>query len=73
MREKAGMTWAYRDLAVFLTAAGKLDEARAALAEFNRAGPRQTLTTMRAALRFMHPKLLANYVEGLRIAGMPEA
>ena len=27
MREKVGMTWAYRDLATFLAAAGKVDEA----------------------------------------------
>jgi adenylate cyclase len=72
MREKVGMTWAYRDLAVFLAAAGKVDEAREALARLIESRPNLNLTTMRKALSFMEPKLLERYLGGLKTAGLPE-
>jgi adenylate cyclase len=71
MHEKSGMTWAYRDLAVFLALGGNLTEAREALAAFMESRPGLTLAGVRAALRFMEPSLLDRYVEGLRLAGLP--
>ena len=72
MREKVGMTWAYRDLATFLAAAGKVDEAKAALAKLLETRPHLTVSGVASALRFMEPGLLGHYVEGLRIAGLRE-
>ena len=72
MREKAGMTWANRDLAVYNALAGEIDTAKAKLAEFVVGHPAVTLRQMRETLMFMAPPILARYVEGLRIAGLPE-
>ena len=71
MREKSGMTWAYRDLAAFLAHAGRIDEARDALAKLVANRPYLTIAGVADALRFMEPSLLARYLEGLRIAGLP--
>jgi adenylate cyclase len=72
MSEKTGMTWAYRDLAVYFALAGKVDEAKAALAELVATRPNLTISTVGEALRFIEPRLLKRYLEGLRIAGLPE-
>lgn len=72
MHEKSGMTWAWRDLAVFLAHSGRIAEAREAVAAFTDSRPGLTLANVRAALRFMEPRLLDLYVEGLRLAGLPE-
>jgi adenylate cyclase len=69
---RPGMTWPYRDLTVFLARVGRIDEARQALADFTYLRPEMTLATIRDALRFMAPELLARYIEGLRLAGMAE-
>jgi adenylate cyclase len=72
MSEKVGMTWAYRDLATFLAAAGKIEEAKAALVKLMETRPYLNLTDVAKALSFMEPSLLRRYVEGLRVAGLPE-
>jgi adenylate cyclase len=72
MREKVGMTWAYRDLAVFLAHAGDIDGAREALGRLVASRPNLTLSIVSESLGFMEPPLLARYVEGLRIAGLRE-
>jgi adenylate cyclase len=72
MREKVGLTWAYRDLAAFLGAAGKIDEARDAAAKLRETHPHVTVAEVADALRFMEPTLLARYLDGLRKAGLPE-
>ncbi len=72
MREKVGLTWAYRDLATFLAAAGKLDEAKEAAARFRETHPRATVAQVANALNFMEPGLRARYLDGLRKAGLPE-
>jgi adenylate cyclase len=72
MREKVGMTWAYRDLATFLADAGRIDEAKAALAKLLESRPYLTLAAVGKALSFMEPNLLARYLAGLRIAGLRE-
>lgn len=72
MREKVGMTWAYRDLAVFLAHAGDLAGARQALDRLIASRPNLTLSVVAESLGFMEPSLLERYVEGLRIAGLRE-
>lgn len=72
MREKSGMTWAYRDLATYFALAGKVNEAKAALAELVAMRPNLTIAMVGEALRFIEPSLLKRYLDGLRIAGLPE-
>ncbi len=72
MREKVGLTWAYRDLAAFLGAASKIDEAREAAARLRETHPHVTVAEVADALSFMEPTLLARYLDGLRRAGLPE-
>ena len=73
MREKVGLTWAYRDLAAFLAAAGRIDEARESANRFRQTHLHATVTEVANALGFMEPKLLARYLDGLRQAGLPES
>jgi adenylate cyclase len=73
MREKGGMTWAYRDLAVYFAHAGKLDEARHALGELLPTRPDLTIAEVGEALRFIEQGLLKRYLDGLRMAGLIEA
>jgi adenylate cyclase len=72
MREKIGMTWAYRDLATFLAAAGRVDEARGALAHLLETHPHVSVSQVDDAFGFMEPKLRKHYLDGLRTAGMRE-
>ncbi len=72
MREKVGLTWAYRDLATFLASAGKIDEAKAAARKLLETHPHVTVSEVGDALRFMEPDLLSLYLGGLRRAGLPE-
>ncbi|MEO8669171.1 MAG: tetratricopeptide repeat protein, partial [Bauldia sp.] len=72
MREKPGMTWAYRDLATFLAHAGQIERARGVVAKLLEVRPGLTVTQVGDALHFIEPKLLARYLEGLRLAGLPE-
>ena len=72
MREKVGLTWAYRDLATFLADAGKIDEAKEAATRLRQTHPHVTVAEVADALRFMEPGLLGRYVQGLRMAGLPE-
>jgi adenylate cyclase len=73
MREKVGMTWAYRDLATFLAHAGEIDGAREALSRLVASRPHLTLAGVADAISFMEPVLRARYLEGLRIAGLRES
>jgi adenylate cyclase len=72
MLEKVGMTWANRDLAAFLGAAGKSGEARAALSELRKAYPDITIDKVAEALSYMEPGLRGRYLDGLRAAGLAE-
>jgi adenylate cyclase len=72
MREKSGLTWAYRDLAAFLAGAGRIDQARHAALRLRDTHPQLTLAQVADALRFMEPTLLSRYLGGLREAGLPE-
>ncbi len=73
MREKVGLTWAYRDLATFLVGAGRIDEAKEAAAKLRETHPHVTVAEVADALSFMAPTLLARYLDGLRQAGLPES
>ena len=72
IRETVGMSWAYRDLACYLAHAGQIAEAREALATFVAEHPGVTIAKVRDAFAFVQPGLLARYLEGLRLAGLPE-
>lgn len=73
MREKGGMTWAYRDLAAFYAHAGRLDDARQAIRELTLSRPGLTVAEVGQALAFIDPEILKRYLDGLRMAGLPEA
>ena len=64
MREKVGMTWAYRDLATFLAHAGEIDEAREALAKFIGVTADLDRSPGRDALGFIEPVLLVALPRG---------
>jgi hypothetical protein len=68
--EKPGLTWPYRDLAVYRAHAGDLAGARDALARFTYLRPAMTLETLGRDLQFMGKALRLRYLEGLRLAGM---
>ncbi len=70
LAERPGLTWPYRDLAVYHAHGGDPDAAREALERFRRHHPRVTLAMIGDGLRFMNPPLLARYLEGLRLAGL---
>ncbi len=72
VREKAGMTWAYRDLAAYYALSGRIDDARAAIAVLTRTRPGMTIAKVAETLKFIEPKVLARYLDGLRIAGLAE-
>ena len=72
LREKSGMNWAFRDLAVYLAHAGETDRAGEALHKFTESRPHVTVGAVAEALRFIEAKLLGRYLDGLRMAGLRE-
>ena len=52
---------------------GRMDKARAALAELNRRTPSATIASIRSGQPAFDPSRLAPILEGLRLAGLPEA
>ena len=70
MSERPGITWPYRDLAVYQAHQGDLAAARDSLEQFQRAHPDVTIASIGDGLRFMYPSLLARYLQGLRLAGL---
>jgi len=71
MSERPGITWPYRDLATYYAHAGDLAAARDCAERFLRTQPEITVHKVGEALRFMYPSLLARYLQGLQLAGMP--
>ncbi len=69
---KVGSNWAYRDLAAFLAIAGDIDEAKAALDRFVDSRPGITVSQVADAMKFVQQPVLAKYLDGLRLAGLPE-
>jgi len=70
LSERPGITWPYRDLAVYLAHHGDLAGAKDALSKFTRKHPSASLATIGDGLRFMYPSLLARYLQGLKLAGL---
>ena len=70
LAERPGLTWPYRDLAVYYAAVGKVDQARDALGKFVTLRPTVTAKSLRDSLRFMEPGLLDRYVGNLEQAGL---
>jgi adenylate cyclase len=72
MRENVTMTWAERDLAAYLGAAGRLDEAKAAVSRLLASHPDASVSRADKSLPFMHDGLKRRFLDGLRKAGLPE-
>jgi tetratricopeptide (TPR) repeat protein len=70
MAERPGLTWPYRDLAVYHAHHGDIASAREALRLFQHAHPEVTIASIGDGLRFMYPSLLARYLQGLSLAGL---
>jgi hypothetical protein len=73
LAERPGLTWPFRDIAVYRAWLGDDAGARDALAKFTYLRPAMTLESVADSLRFMEPGLHGRYVEGLRRAGLPSA
>lgn len=71
LHQKPAATWMFRDLATFLAHAGKIEPARAALAEFMASRPGLTASAVADALHYFEPDLLRRYLDGLNRAGLP--
>jgi adenylate cyclase len=61
-----------RPKVVALAHLGRLDEARAELSRTLAIDPKLTIAGYRARSHFMAPEVLELYVDGLRLAGLPE-
>jgi TolB-like protein/class 3 adenylate cyclase len=70
LSERPGLTWPYRDLAVYRAYLGDAAGAQDALARFVYLRPALNLASIADGLRFMQPPLIDRYVEGLRRAGL---
>ena len=70
LAERPGLTWPYRDLAVYLANQGELAAAGDALERFLYLRPATTLRAMGDTMRFMEPALLSRYLRGLTLAGL---
>lgn len=70
LSERPGLTWPYRDLAVYRAYLGDAEGARDALEKFLYLRPVVSLATIADSLRFMEPGLLGRYLEGLKRAGL---
>jgi adenylate cyclase len=71
MSERPGITWPWRDLATYYANAGDLAAGRDAAERFMRTQPEITVGKIADGLRFMYPSLLARYLQGLQLAGIP--
>lgn len=71
MSERPGITWPWRDLATYYANAGDLAAARDAAERFVKTQPDVTVAKVGDGLRFMYPSLLARYLQGLQLAGLP--
>jgi adenylate cyclase len=72
LHQKPAATWMFRDLATFLAHAGQIEPARAALAQFTASRPGIAVSTVADALHYFDPDLLRRYLDGLRLAGLPD-
>jgi len=70
LSERPGLSWPYRDLAVYYAHHGDLAAATDALERFTAMRPNLTLLAVGDTLRFMYPSLLSRYLRGLKLAGL---
>jgi adenylate cyclase len=70
LSERPGLTWPYRDLAVYQAHHGDLAAASEALRQFVNGREDISLTSIGDGLRFMEPALLSKYLRGLKLAGL---
>jgi len=70
LAERPGLTWPYRDLATYYANSGQIERAQDALEKFVYLRPTMSSASIRDGLRFMEPKLLDRYVNGLELAGL---
>jgi len=70
LAERPGLTWPYRDLATYYANSGQIELAQDALEKFVYLRPSMSAASIRDGLRFMEPKLLDRYVNGLELAGL---
>jgi len=70
LAERPGLTWPYRDLATYYANSGQIELAQDALEKFVYLRPTMSSASIRDGLRFMEPKLLDRYVNGLELAGL---
>jgi Tfp pilus assembly protein PilF len=67
------LTWAYRQLASFSALAGDVSTARYAIAKLREAYPGVSIAVMKRSHPLRHsPRLFDVFVEGWRLAGLPE-
>jgi TolB-like protein/predicted Zn-dependent protease len=72
LRQNSSIPGPYRLRAACLSELGRMEEARAALAEFLRIVPNATIGSMRAQLPLKQPEDFERYANALRRAGLPE-
>jgi adenylate cyclase len=73
LRENASVPGVFRLRAAGLSELGRLDEAKAALADYLRLVPGATVAATRAQLPLKRPEDLDRYVQSLRRAGLPDS
>jgi adenylate cyclase len=71
LQERPNAVWIHRNLAAAAYGAGRMDQARASLAELQAAYPGFTLRNYREAMVFT-PRMLDRMTEQLRALGLPE-
>jgi len=73
LRENSGVPGAYRVRAACLSQLGRIDEAKAALAEFLRRSPDATVTSTKAQVPLKRPEDIKRYVDALKEAGLRDS
>ena len=73
LRENSGVPGAYRVRAACLSQLGRIDEAKAALAEFLRLTPDATVTSTMAQVPLKRPEDIKRYIDALTQAGLRDS
>ena len=73
LRENSGVPGPYRVRAVCLSQLGRIDEAKAALAEFLRLSPDATVTSTKAQVPLKRPEDMKRYIDALKLAGLRDS
>jgi tetratricopeptide (TPR) repeat protein len=73
LRENSGYPGAYRVRAACLSQLGRIDEAKAAFAEFLRLAPDATVTSIKAHVPLKRPEDLERYIDALKRAGLRDS